>query len=380
MRAVDYSRVVNTKALTSVVSFLQANKNRYADEELLFLFLRSMVSVTWKLDVLFLTHLEQCVEANYQWHQTLSVFSQNKLEGNYFALDGLPSWLRDISIRYAEVLTIDQLEKYRQMEVVLVKANDIEAQCRLIGNTHIVSLDCGLYTYLQEWCLFILQGYRIKQYCSENSWWVLTEPIKSGATLFLAIADILQGGSSVYQMPPSAMNTDRSDFLIAREIVDAQLAFIFGHEIGHIMCHSAKDIPQGKEIEFEADDFSMDILKRLEIQVSVINKSNAGIKLAYENNEVQSKNPNDRKIEAVEILFAFYGMYNYACQKRGYKIPKNDTHPEIYERRANISKRYSKLAQKPLAIYADDLITKIKREIDFRVDNNYGRKINESIL
>ena len=62
---IDYAHIVNQAQLEDVVCFLSENKNRYRDEELIYLFLRSMISMVWKFDVLFLTHLEQCVMANH---------------------------------------------------------------------------------------------------------------------------------------------------------------------------------------------------------------------------------------------------------------------------------------------------------------------------
>lgn len=77
-------------------------------------------------------------------------------------------------------------------------------------------------------------------------------------------------------------------------MVENQLAFIFGHEIGHVMCHSSKNIPQGRKIEFEADDFSMDILRRLEVRISV--QITLGLLVNWLYNKLKKRNMSHIKI------------------------------------------------------------------------------------
>lgn len=379
MTAIAYSDVVSQSDLKEVISFLSANKNKYADEELLFLVLRSMVVRTWKLDVLLLTHLEQCALANNRWNQALIFLSQNKLEGNYFTLKGLPYWLRNTSINYAYILPDKLRDQYMQMEIVMTKSNNIQAKCKRLGETYIIVLDYGIYVYLQEWCRILLHGYRIRQYCEENDW-DITDPVKTGAWLMISVVETLRGSGSVYQMPVPAMNFRNNDSVISREIVESQIEFMIGHELGHVVKHSLHSLPYDKSIEYEADAFSMEMLQYDVSAVTVINKADTSIRLPIEENDIQSKNPYDRKIEAVEILFAFYDIFYYTCRKRGYRNLENTAHPEPVERRKKIQNKYSEDFEGPLIKYADSLIERIKKQIDDISASQGRRETNESVL
>lgn len=377
MTAIDYSNTINDSELKNVIAIISSNRNKYCDEELLYLLFRSMFFVVWKLDVLFLTHLEQCALVNYRWNQSLIYFSKNKVEGNLFALKCLPYWLRNTSLNYAFSLPSDLQDIYKQIEIVMIKADDIQAKCKLIGKTYIITLDCGIYIYLQEWSRLLLQGYRLKQYCSDNDW-VITEPVKTGAKLLLSIVNNLRGDGSVFQMPAPAMNFKQNDQIIVREIVESQIEFIIGHELGHIVKHINLNPPYNKCIELEADDFSLDILKYSKGIVAVLNKADMSIKLPFEENDVQSKELYEKKVESVEILFAFYDMFYYICQRK-YEESENTTHPELKERRENVCKRYTNGLKRPFIDYVYSLVYKIKEQIDNLLNENKGEN-NEDIL
>ena len=379
MSTIAYADVVNQSNLKEVVAFLSTNQNQYPDGELLFLILRSMVLMTWKLDVLYFTHLEQCAQANFAWDQMLILLSRNQLEGVHFSLRGLPYWLRNTSLNYAGCLPDEYQKQYMQMEVVMVKANDIQAKCRRIGQTYIVTLDCGIYFYLQEWYRILLQGYRLKQYCTKYGC-SITDPVKTGATLMLSIAGTLKGSGSVYQLPPSAMIFKPNDIHISREIVECQIGFMLGHELGHVIKHSLQNLPYDKSIEYEADDFSMDMLRYNKSFCRTLNKSDQSIQLPEEENNIQSKDLYTRQIEAIEILFAFFDLFYYVCQRKGYQDFVYTVHPEPKERRKNIRQRYVGDSENPLIEYADNLIGRIKKQIDYVIDSQEGREMDEHIL
>lgn len=380
MSTIAYADVVNRANMKEAVTFLSANQDKYSDEELLFLILRSMVLMTWKLDVLYLTHLEQCAQANMHWDEMLIMLSSKRLEGVHISLKGLPYWLRNTSLNYAGSLPDEYQNRYMQMEVVMVKANDIQAKCRRIGQAYIVALDCGIYFYLQEWYRILLQGYRLKQYCTEHSF-DITDPVKTGAGLMLSIVNTLKGSGSVYQLPPPAMVFRPNDIYISREIVEYQISFMLGHELGHVIKHSLSNHTYDKSMEYEADDFSMDMLKHDKSSCTILNKANHSIKLPQEENDIQSEDLYTRQIEAIEILFLFFDLFYYICERKGHQDFANITHPEPEERRRNICKRYVGNPTKPLIDYADNLIGRIKKQIDRVIDSQERRsKKDENIF
>lgn len=369
---VNYADVVQQGKLKNVISFLSDNGNRYSDKELLFLFLRSMISVVWKLDVLLLTHLTQCATANLKWNNTLIHLSQDELQEYYFRLNQLPYWLRNTSINFYSALPTELKSKYANTEFVMIKANDIHACCKLIGQTHIIALDSGIYTYLQEWCKMLVHGYRVKEYCNKNNW-AITDPVKTGARFFVAIADIMNNVGSVYQMPPSSMIFCENDNLIIRDIVENQICFIIGHEFGHIVLHSSYDNLSDKSIEFEADDFSAALLKNFNGTAGILNKADRSVNLPIEENDIQSRSPYERRIESAELLFFFFDAYHYACRKRGYAQNTDNFHPDSSERKKNLCKQYPAKSNTPLADYAENLICRIKSQIDIIThENNTG--------
>lgn len=379
MTMISYSDVVNQADLKEVVAFLSMNKNKYPDEELLFLILRAMVLTTWKLDIRLLTHLEQCALANFRWDQALIFLSKNDLEGKQLSLDGLPYWLRNTSLGYAGCLPDEFREQYIQMEIVMVKANDIQAKCKRIGGKYIVALDYGIYVYLQEWHRILLHGYRLRRYSAENEC-EITDPVKTGAGLMLSVAETLRGSGSVYQMPPPAMNFKLNDMQISREMVEVQIRFMLGHELGHVTKHSSQGMASDKLIEYEADDFSMDMLRYDTSFCSVLNKADTSVRLPGEENDIQSKDRCERQIEAVEILFVFYDLFYYICRRKGYQAPENTAHPEPEDRRKNIRKRYAANPVRPLIEYADSLVGRIKERINYVIDLQERGKIDESVL
>lgn len=369
--AIDYSSILNEQRLEPVITLLSSNRNKYPDNELMFLFLRSMASVTWKLDVLLLTHLEQCASANSEWNQLLAYLSHNKLEGNCFSFDKLPYWLKNVSDHFISALPAELKEKFNQIEVVMIKSNDIQAQCKLIGNTHIITLDSGLYTFLSEWCKLLIHGYRLKQYCQKNDW-SLTDPIKSCANLFIAIVEALRGNGSIYRLPMPAMNFNFNDSLIVKDILQYQIQFMLGHEFSHIIKHVNLDAPYNKAIELEADSFSLEMLKRVDFNVSILNRPNATTQISEEENDIQSKHKHDKKIECIEILFSFFDLFYYTCHKLGYPLISNTTHPKIKTRRQNLYKQYTPTHVSPLINYIDYLSPQIKNQIEIFIKERKG--------
>ena len=194
----------------------------------------------------------------------------------------------------------------------------------------------------------------------------------------LSIVNNLRGDGSVFQMPAPAMNFKQNDQIIVREIVESQIEFIIGHELGHIVKHINLNPPYNKCIELEADDFSLDILKYSKGIVAVLNKADMSIKLPFEENDVQSKELYEKKVESVEILFAFYDMFYYICQRK-YEESENTTHPELKERRENVCKRYTNGLKRPFIDYVYSLVYKIKEQIDNLLNENKGEN-NEDIL
>lgn len=361
--AVNYADIANEAKLKDTLTLLISNQERYQDEELIFLAFHTMFAMIWKLDVLFLTHLKECVAANAVWNYTLGVLAQNKAKNEIFNTYSWPYWLRNSSLNYAASLPENIRNEYMKLEVVMIKANDIQAHCKKIGKKYIITLDYGIYIYLQEWIKILLTGYRIRQYCIKRNF-VMTEPVRTGAQLFLTIADILNRRIPAYQIPPPAMNFKCNDYFISRENVENQIAFILGHELGHILLHTKNGCIDRKKIELEADDFSVNFLKNRVSISGILNKEDPTNKMPFEENDIQSSDKLENRLESIEILFIFYKLYYYACQKRNYIIAVNTDYFNIDERKKNIYMKYFAGAERPFVTYAEDFAERIQKKID----------------
>lgn len=358
LTTIDYSKISFNSEVSEIIEITSNNSNRYKEEELLYLILRTMYKVVWKLDMLLLLHLEECVETNYKWNYLIAGLAQNRLEGKYYYLTDMPYWLRNehIGLLHSPPPELE-IEKILSVEVAMHKANDIQASCRSLGRNKIIFLDFGLYVYLTEWCELILSGYRIRKYCEENDY-SLTEPVKTGAGLFCAIADILANKSETYNLP-MMMNFDKHDPLIVKEIVTSQIDFILAHEYGHIIIDEEVDELNN---EIRADSVALEWIKNSKMTAQILNKSQ-DVKLEIENNDIQSPNMENRKVEAIELLFIFYDLYYYVCKARGDKPLKKKMLSMIDCRRKNI-RRYVNEESPLLVEYADELAMRIKTIID----------------
>lgn len=360
LTSIDYSVVANDDNIGELIRLMVSSDHRYRDEELLYLLLRTMLVPIWKLDVFLLTHLRKCAETNEQWNYTIGYLAQNKLDGYDYSLTGLPYWLRNEHINllqnpYPEC----DVGILHSVELAMLKSNDIQASFRALGNNRMIVLDYGLYIYLAEWCKLILSGYRLRKYCEENDY-ALTEPIKTGASLVIAIADILANRRPVFLMPPSMMLFDKNDPLVIKEIVMHQIDFILAHEYGHIILNHHSE-SQANEID--ADLFSVRWIHHLKSIVKTLNDKNSEGVPTFSNN-IQATNDLDRKTEAIEILFAFFELFYYVCEKRKYNIASFNIHPQISERRAQIRDYHSYTGRPHLIRYTDELSECIRNNID----------------
>lgn len=358
LTTIDYSEISFNSEVSDIIEITSNNSNRYKEEEILYLTLRTMYKVIWKLDMLLLLHLEECVEKNYKWNYLIAGLAQNKLEGMYYYLTDMPYWLRNehIGLLHSPPLGLE-MRKLLSVEVAMHKANDIQASYRSLGKNKMIFLDFGLYVYLTEWCELVLSGYRIRKYCEENDY-SLTEPVKTGAGLFCAIADILANKCETYDLP-MMMNFDKHDPLIAKEIVTSQIDFILAHEYGHIIIDEESD---DLNDEIRADDVALKWIKNSKMEAQILNKGH-DVKLEIENNDIQSVRIENRKVEAIELLFIFYDLYYYVCKERGYKLLKKQMLRMIACRRKNIRQYVNE--ESPLLVeYADELATRIKTIID----------------
>lgn len=371
LTAVDYSNILNKPELRNAVRRVLENQNRYSDTEISFLLIRYMISVIWKLDVLFLTHLRPCFLLNARWNAGLVYFTQNVLTKEDFNPNLLPYWLRNTSLTYAASLPADLYEQYAQLEVIPIKNTDIQARCMHLGKHYIVALDCGLYTYLQDWCRILIQGYRLWQYSTENEW-AIREPVKTSAFLMILIVDIMRGNGSVFQLPPPVMNFSQNDTTVVREIVESQISFLLGHEFGHFICHRETKCPDDVLMEIEADNFSINTLRNLKCTPGILNKTDYSKQLPFEKNDIQSNDNFIRRIEAIDILFSFYEQYYYVCQKRGYLHPTSMPYLElsksIYRRRNNIRNQLPSDYQSPFLTYVNDLAYRIQEQMNIMLN------------
>lgn len=360
LTSIDYSVVTNDSNIGELIRLMVSSDHRYRDEELLYLLLRSILVPIWKLDVFLLTHLHQCAEKNVQWNYTIGYLAQNKLNGYDYSLTGMPYWLRNEHITFLQNPYPEcDIDILHSVELAMLKSNDIQASFRALGNSKMIVLDYGLYIYLAEWCKLILSGYRLRKYCEENDY-VLTEPIKTGTSLVIAIADILANQRPVFLMPPSMMLFDKNDPLVIKEIVMHQIDFILAHEYGHIILnhHSESQVN-----ELAADLFSVNWIHQLKGEVTILNNKESESVPIF-NNDIQSEKDLDKKIEAIEILFAFFELFYYVCEKRNYNIGSFNTHPQISERRAQIRNYHNYTGNPHLIRYCDELAECIRNNID----------------
>lgn len=360
LTSLDYSLVTSNNNLRELLKIIVSNDNQYRDEELIYLLLRMMIVPIWKLDVFLLTHLHKCAEINAKWSLTINYLANGHLEGNYYCLTNMPYWLRNEHIHLLHNLPPQcDIDKLHSVELAMLKSNNIQAVCKTLGNSKMIFLDYGLYVYLAEWCKLILSGYRLRKYCEENDY-SLTEPIKTGASLIIAITDILANKQSVFFMPPSIMLFDKNDPLIIKEIVSHQIDFILAHEYGHIILNHHSENPDN---EIAADLFSVSWIRCLEGKVLSVGNGGANTDDAN-SNDIQSINDLDRKIESIEILFVFFELFYYISKKRNNIVTFGDTHPQIRERRNKIRENHGYQGNSQLIKYTDELFEYIKCYID----------------
>lgn len=361
LTSIDYCATLSDANYSEVIKYVHLNDNKYSNEELLYLSLRALIAPIWKLDVFLLTHLRKCFEIYAEWYSITAYFSQNNLDGFDYSLNGLPYWLKNEQINFLQnphpMCDISVLES---IELVIAKSNDIQAVQKALGNKKIIVLDNGIYVFLVEWCKLVLSGYRLREYCKENEY-SLTEPIKTGSSLFIAIADVLTNRSQVYKLPPSLMLFSKNDPFVIKEIVMHQIDFILAHEYSHIILNHTSPCYSN---EIDADLLSLSWIYLLDCGVATLNDiiDDEG-NLPYFN-DIQSHNLQDRSAESVELLFSFLELYYYVCDKKNYIHQLTDSHPRVIDRRRRIKESHCYIESPHLIEYADELSSSIKDNLD----------------
>lgn len=387
LQSIDYAKIVENKDLKLMVNCIAMNGKQYSEEDILLLNIRSMFVMSWKMDIFFITHIRECVEANIRWNKASSYFANRKVCGKKYMLCGMPYWLRNEQISLlASIPDEYDLSEIRHIECGVIKTNDIQAHCMSLGNSRMIFMDYGVYVYLMEWIKMILCGYRVKKYNEESDFIELTEPVITCTDLFIAIVDILRNNGRVFNLPPSAMLFDKADIFIIKEIIMNQVDFMMAHEYGHILLEqktqdeikTKEEMEQSFKNEYEADNFAMNWIRKSEARAIRLNMEDYKNQKDY--NNIQLQDLKNRKVENVELLFTFFEMFDFVYQRIIKLMDKEierskDTHPTALLRRKNIRQFYDGDIDTKLMNYAEDFVRRMKVYMDSLSDEEIITKI-----
>lgn len=353
LATVNYADVLKKDRLRHVTEQLIENDAQYDEKELNYLVLRNLINCSWRLDAIFLIHLEDCIKASQKWGCVLrSIACEENL------LDRQPYWLRNEQLNLLNSMDLDMYNLLSRVEVILIKSKKAFTKCSSTGAYYFVHMDRGLFSFLVEWIRVLLSGYRISEFNRTNEVVQTTEPIKTGALLIMAIVGIVRGGQTTFILPNPPMNFSPNDYSITKEIVTNHIEFLLGHEYGHIYAMENKPAMEPKEEEIFSDIFSFELLKNAKTEVASIGNNQMEIE-----NDIQSENELERKGEDIELLFLFYDLYFYASRLMGYDDTVDDFHPTLNVRRELIRKNYTREKKTPLLDYAESVVENMKGQM-----------------
>ena len=211
--SIDYAKASQNNKIERVTGRLIENNKQYDQEELTYLLLRHLVNFSWKLDLLFLLHLEQCLRANTNWGSLLrTVAMEEKI------MNGQPYWLRNAQAGLFNDADPELKAILNKVELVMVKSNMIFPKYSSLGREHnkhyFIQIDSGIYPFLFEWMRILLSGYRVNQFNLSNRVVNTSEPVKTGSKLMFAVAKIIRRGGSAFSLPEPALSFSNEDFNI----------------------------------------------------------------------------------------------------------------------------------------------------------------------
>lgn len=364
---VDYSDILQGKEFVRIVERLTENKKQYDEHEQRYLVLRGIFNYSWKLDIMFLAHLKECAQASLNWGILIRRVACDKVNEIFnLGQKKQPYWLRNEQTNLLNSMDTEMYNLFSKVELIMVKSNKVFPKLSTLGLNRFVLLDSGIYTFLMEWIKLILSGYRIREYKQSSKIMQTTEPVKTGALLMKAVADIIHGDKSVFILPEPVMNFLTNDYSIAKDIVTNQVEFLIGHEYGHIYVMDNNINLSLKEEELYSDSFALDILRNTKCKVAYLNKQESSKDI----NDIQSQCDLDRKLEDIELLFMFYDLYFYTLELAGYEH-EDDSHPHSNIRRLALIENYTNEKNLSLLKYAEKLVGKIKRKM--REDNERSK-------
>lgn len=368
--SIEYSKILKSEQLQAVIDFFSTPKDKYEDEELLYLLLRSMTVFTWKLDMQFLVHFDKCIAAARSYSRAMASWAINNKEHLQWETN-MPYWLRHTQVGFESILEDDIKAIFEQVEFVVTKENGIRAQCMKIGKTYIIAIDVALYFYLQEWNRLLLFGYRLTKYCEKYN--IPASNIIKTATEFIFEVGLhvpMHGGillsNKLFPMPV----VKGSDYAILKSIIGHQINFIVGHELGHIVLHVISEKNYSIDLEIEADNYSVSILNNHEL-VSGAFSSETNKILVLGENDILSRNNTESLLQSIELLFGFFRLIEY--QNQLFKISDNDdAYIDIIRRIEQLRNKYSIKSSNEFYEYVEQTISDIENcmeetysEIDF---------------
>lgn len=351
--AVDYADIMLKEGLRRAAERLIENGTQYNEKDLNYLTLRNLLNYSWRLDAVFLLHLDECVQASRNWGILL-----RRLACDRNLLERQPYWLRNEQTNLFHAMESGMYELLSKVELVMVKSNKVFPKCSSTGAYYFIQMDRGIYSFLLEWIRVLLSGYRINEFNEKNEIVRTTEPVETGVMLILAIVNIIRGNMSAFVLPEPPMNFSPKDYGIAKEVVSNQIEFLLGHEYGHIYVMENNMSMEAKEEELYTDDFAVKLLEKAGAIIAPIDRDTDRFQ-----NDIQSESNIERKVEDIELLFLFYDMYFYASELMGYEEEHDDSHPHLGVRREAIRKYYTNEKKTPLLDYTESIIEKMKRKM-----------------
>ena len=352
----DYVDTLNNPSLKKMCQALSRDQS-YSPKDLMYLILRNISIPIWRLDIRTMLELPDIIFATDAYNRYIYSYAA-KMCGSE-QVYRCPYWLRQAQadLSYCVPNDVDK-DALKKSEVIMIRNRNILASCREFRGTQFICLDYGLYFFLFEWIRILLSNYRLSNCFFAKK--IKVKPLYKSTALYIkSVCQYINGNadaSALCSVPPLF---SYADSLMAKDIISHQFDFILAHEYSHIGMGCESTV----EGELQADLYAIGWAKNC-IGKSTFLNSDEEITEDYYN--IMSKNNSDRTIESIEIMFLFYDLFFYICDKLMLNAHDGGIcHPPIVDRIDQCQRHYSdKSHTNDFIEYSRSFVDCVKREYD----------------